>query len=141
MKSLLFLCSLVLLCNAPSKTSTETQTVLSEVNDYNPFLKLAEIKNSMDMSVDDYVNAIVERVQVDPDKVLSKAKEKDSWLFKSFIRDTKYMNRMHQMHVEINKSFDPQKLESQEFYDELKRRYPYYAELLPIISSPGKYDK
>lgn len=141
MKSLLFLCSLVLLCNAPSKTNIQAQSNPTVAYDYNPFIKLAEIKNSMDMSVDDYVNTIVERVNVDPSKVINKAKEKDSWLFKSFIRDTKYMNRMHKIHVEINKHFDPAVLESQEFYAELKAEYPYYAELLPIISSPGDYDR
>jgi hypothetical protein len=138
MKSLLFLCSLVLLYNSPNNFSPQVPVVNSEINDYNPYLKLAEIKNSMDMSIDDYVNNIVEKVQVDPSHVIQKAKEKDSWLYKSFIHDSKYMTRMHKMHVKINNQFNDEQLVSQAYYNELKVNFPYYAELLPILSSPGQ---
>ncbi len=139
MKSLLFLCSLMLLSNAPS--STNSLNPICEEQETNPFIKLAEIKNSMNMSIDDYVNNIVEVTNADPADVLFKAKQTDSWLYKSFIHDSKYMERMYKMHVFILKHYDEGSLESAQFFEELKLDYPYFAELLPILSSPGQRNK
>ncbi len=136
MKSLLFLCSLVLLCLAPKQTNSQSTNSSYEISAYNPYFKLAEVKNSMNMSIDDYVNNIIERVKADPSSVIAKAKEQDSWLYKSFLRDSKYMARMNEIHVEIRNEFDSTALESEAFFEELRANFPYYAELLPVLSSP-----
>jgi hypothetical protein len=133
MKSLLLLCSFLLLGYSPFEQQEVDYVDTIEATSTNPYLKLAE----MNMSVDDYVNTIVERTDITADQILHKAKEPDSWFYKAFIRDSKYMDRMYKMHIKLKNQFDETTLESASNFKELEEKFPHYSAVLPILSSPG----
>lgn len=105
------------------------------VKDNNPYVLLAQVKNTRGTTIDEYVNTILKHTDITADMILNKAKDSDSWFYKEFIMDPVYMERVHKMHAKIRAKYDDSELELQENFDDLKIQYPHYARVLPIFSS------